>query len=77
MKTIRHYALLFCSSLLLLVAAAPVHAGCKADPWDSGASTVNGVPIGMTQDVVDYFKRAEYVQTVMPNGAGTSAGMLG
>jgi hypothetical protein len=42
MTTIRHYALSYCASLLLLLVAAPVHAGCTADPWDSDTSYVRG-----------------------------------
>ena len=42
MKTIRHYSLLFCSSLLLFVAAAPVYAECTADPWDILSDYVRG-----------------------------------
>ena len=42
MKTIRHYTLLFSTSLLLLLVAAPIHAECTADPWDSSALYVRG-----------------------------------
>jgi hypothetical protein len=40
--TIRHYALLYSASLLLLLFAIPVHAQCTADPWGSTTLYVRG-----------------------------------
>jgi len=41
-KTIKYYAILYCASLLLFLAAAPIYAECTAAPWDSATSYVRG-----------------------------------
>ena len=49
MKTIRHYTLLYCSSLLLLLAAASAQAECTADIWAISKAYVRGNTVSHLQ----------------------------
>ena len=49
MKTIRHYTLLYCLSLLLLLATAAAQAECTADKWESSTGYVRGNTVSHLQ----------------------------
>ena len=48
-KTIRHYTLLFCPSLLLLLAATSAQAECIAYKWDISTAYVRGNTVSHLQ----------------------------